>query len=292
MTTAAKHSAASLLAFLQSTFRLLPREGTRFNRLSLAAVVVGTLAAAPLLSGCPGPDWPKCENDDQCKENDGKEVNYVCVFGQCQRCGRDSDCGAGQRCNKKTYQCEAKCSSDAACGDGRRCEAGACLDGAREPAGAGVGEDCVETGDCQSGLKCSEGKCAEDDGTDATDTSDTTDNTDMSAECESDTTVQFAFNEAALTPEARETLNSFAMCLEKNEDWKLTIEGHADERGTDEYNMQLGEKRAGEVRKYLVNKGIPRSRLKTISYGEEKPKVNASNEDAWATNRRGRLVIQ
>ena len=245
---------------------------------------------AALLSACPGPDWPKCENDDQCKENDGKEVNYVCVFGQCQQCGRDADCAAGQRCNKKTYQCEAKCTNDAACGDGMRCEAGACLEGARAPAGAGVGEDCVETGDCQTGLVCTDGKCAEEQT--ATDGGDTDGNAWQSLTCTDDATVRFEFNEANLTPEARETLNAFAACLETNIKWTLTIEGHADERGTSEYNLQLGEKRAGEVRKYLANKGVAKSRLKTISYGEEQPQVDASNEEAWAQNRRGRLIIK
>ncbi len=72
---------------------------------------------------------------------------------------------------------------------------------------------------------------------------------------------------------------------------KVVIEGHCDERGTAEYNMALGQRRAQETKKYLVNLGIKESRIKTISYGEERPLDPGHNEDAWAKNRRAHFVV-
>ena len=71
----------------------------------------------------------------------------------------------------------------------------------------------------------------------------------------------------------------------------LTIEGHADERGTREYNLALGDRRANSVRDYLIALGIDPNRLTTISYGKERPSVLGSNEDSWAQNRRGVFVV-
>ncbi len=74
--------------------------------------------------------------------------------------------------------------------------------------------------------------------------------------------------------------------------WNVLIEGHCDERGTDEYNLALGERRAATVKEFFVNYGIDATRLSTVSYGEERPSVNGHNEDAWSQNRRAVLVIR
>jgi len=71
----------------------------------------------------------------------------------------------------------------------------------------------------------------------------------------------------------------------------LSIEGHCDERGTNEYNLALGDRRAKAVKDYLVSLGVPSSRIETISYGEEKPLCSAQNEDCWAKNRRAHFVL-
>jgi peptidoglycan-associated lipoprotein len=71
----------------------------------------------------------------------------------------------------------------------------------------------------------------------------------------------------------------------------VTIEGHCDERGTDEYNIALGERRANSAKRYLVNLGVDSSRLETVSYGEEKPVDSGHNEAAWKKNRRAHFVI-
>jgi len=103
--------------------------------------------------------------------------------------------------------------------------------------------------------------------------------------------VHFEFDSAVLTPEAQEILKTKAEWLQKNPNVKSTIEGHCDERGTLEYNLALGERRASSAKAFLVDLGIPASRLNTISYGEERPVDPGQNEAAWAKNRRGHFII-
>ncbi len=104
--------------------------------------------------------------------------------------------------------------------------------------------------------------------------------------------VFFATNKYDLSPEARATIEKQAQWLKEYPNINVTIEGHCDERGTEEYNLALGEKRAIAVRNYLVALGINASRLQTISYGKERPAVLGDNPAAWAQNRRGVLVVQ
>jgi peptidoglycan-associated lipoprotein len=103
--------------------------------------------------------------------------------------------------------------------------------------------------------------------------------------------VFFGFDRSDLTPEARATLDRQSAWLKQYPNVSVTIEGHADERGTREYNLALGERRSNAVKKYLVAQGINPARVKTISYGKERPAVLGSNEAAWAQNRRGVTVV-
>ena len=103
--------------------------------------------------------------------------------------------------------------------------------------------------------------------------------------------VPFDFDSATLLDEARVTLNAHAEILAQYDSLTVLIEGHCDERGTVEYNLALGERRANAVYNYLMNLGISASRLKTISYGKEFPKDPSHNEQAWAANRRGHFEI-
>jgi peptidoglycan-associated lipoprotein len=86
-------------------------------------------------------------------------------------------------------------------------------------------------------------------------------------------------------------LDGNAALLRQNATWIVTIEGHCDERGTAEYNLALGERRAGAALAYMVSLGIPASRLKTVSYGKEFPFDPAHDDSAWAKNRRAHFVI-
>ena len=99
-------------------------------------------------------------------------------------------------------------------------------------------------------------------------------------------TVYFDYDQSSLTSEAQATLDRQAAFLKASPSFRLVIEGHCDERGTREYNLALGDRRASAVRDYLVAKGINGSRLSTISYGKERPSVGGSNDTSYALNRR------
>jgi peptidoglycan-associated lipoprotein len=103
--------------------------------------------------------------------------------------------------------------------------------------------------------------------------------------------INFDYDKSNIRPDAREIMKVNADIFLKNKTSKITIEGHCDERGTSEYNMALGERRAQEAKKYLVNLGIDAARMKTISYGEERPLDPGQNEEAWAKNRRAHFVV-
>ena len=101
----------------------------------------------------------------------------------------------------------------------------------------------------------------------------------------------FEFDSIRLTPEAQEILTQKAAWLRKNPRARVTIEGHCDDRGTNEYNLALGEGRAQSARDFLVDLGIKESRLNAISYGEERPIAQGQDEETWARNRRAHFVI-
>ena len=100
----------------------------------------------------------------------------------------------------------------------------------------------------------------------------------------------FATNKSKLTTRSRDTLRNQATYLRKNKDLNVTIEGHADERGTREYNLALGERRANAAKDYLMTYGISGKRISVISYGKERPVNTASTPLAWSQNRRSVTV--
>jgi peptidoglycan-associated lipoprotein len=105
------------------------------------------------------------------------------------------------------------------------------------------------------------------------------------------TPVFFELDSSDLSPAAQKTLDADAGLLKKYPSWAITIEGHCDERGTAEYNLALGERRAIAARAYLVSLGIPADRLRTVSYGKEFPFEPGHDEGAWSKNRRAHFVI-
>ena len=104
-------------------------------------------------------------------------------------------------------------------------------------------------------------------------------------------TVFFDFDKSNLKAPARAKLDKTAEWLLSNPEMSIRIDGHCDERGTNEYNIALGERRAYSAKRYLVNQGVSSERLKTRSYGEERPVDPGHNEDAWAKNRRSEFKI-
>lgn len=103
--------------------------------------------------------------------------------------------------------------------------------------------------------------------------------------------VFFALNSSVLTGEAQANLDRQAAWLKANSSVSVVVEGHADERGTREYNLALGERRATAAKNYLVSVGVPASSVSTVSYGKERPAVVGSDDSAWSQNRRAVTVI-
>ena len=104
--------------------------------------------------------------------------------------------------------------------------------------------------------------------------------------------IYFEFDKSTLTPQAKETLVKKAKWLSTNKDVRVIIEGHCDKRGTNEYNLALGDRRAASTKTFLVDLGITPSRLTIISYGEERPLASGNSEEAWAKNRRAHFGIE
>ncbi len=104
--------------------------------------------------------------------------------------------------------------------------------------------------------------------------------------------IYFDFDSSELRPDTRMLLKEKADFLSRNSGLTVTVEGHCDERGTTEYNLALGERRAMAAKRYLQDLGIAEFRLNTISYGEERPAVQGNDESAWSKNRRAHFVIR
>lgn len=245
------------------------------------ALALGVASCAALFGACP-PTYPKCNSDTQC--SDQKEV---CVQGQCQQCATDAHCQQGFVCQATRCVPKPECTDNAACGAGRSCQAGKCVDNAADapcaadadcaaggrcknnrclPQGA-----CTEAADCGEGRGCEAGRCVA--------------ATETPTSCEL-SPVRFAFNEYSLGAEAQAQLKGVADCLQKA-GRPLTLEGHADERGTEEYNLQLSNRRAEAVRRYLSSLGI--KDLRAVGFGETQPANPGQTEEAFAENRRVEL---
>ncbi len=241
------------------------------------SMVAGLALVMTLMTGCPKP-YPNCDNDEACKEH-----NEVCVQGTCQECATDANCKEGFTCQaNKCVPKGPECTLDTQCGSGRICEAGKCApaqckgddqcNGGKCQNGRCLAPTnvCTSNTDCGEGQECQAGKCV----------------TAAPKQCNWDA-VRFGFNESTLTSEAQSRLSELADCIKTTKaTGKITLEGHADERGTEEYNLQLSNRRAAAVKRYLSDLGLPAASLASVGYGETRPVNPASNEEAWAQNRR------
>jgi len=102
--------------------------------------------------------------------------------------------------------------------------------------------------------------------------------------------IYFVFDKSTIEPEAREILKRLASLLGSNKNYSLVVEGHCDERGTVEYNLALGQRRADAAMKYLVDLGLDKESIKTITYGKERPLETGHDEEAWTKNRRAHFL--
>jgi peptidoglycan-associated lipoprotein len=242
------------------------------------ALILGS-ASAILLTACPPPKvYPNCDNDQQCQTEGRTEV---CVQGQCVECSTDAQCKQGYSCQNNRCVPPTECAPDRPCAGGQQCtpegKCVACVQDADCPNNGLCRENacvarpagyCTADGDCASGESCQNNQC-------------------VKPQCQLEP-IRFGFNDSSvssLAPDMRQRLDAEAQCL-KQGTGKVVLEGHADERGTDEYNLQLSERRAAAIKRYLTELGVPANRLQTVGFGENRPAEEGSTEEAYSANRR------
>lgn len=230
--------------------------------------LMGLLVLGAGLTGCK-PDYPKCEKDEHCRNSDKgqAEGKLYCVNGLCAECRKDGDCDEGEQCDNGS--CEAipgYCTSDDDCSGSQVCRDNRCGPECREDADCDEGfecrggtceeeRECTSDADCDSGQRCKEGSCVKDE--------------QQTMECDNLDSVYFDYDSSAIRSGARDTLEEHAECIQQ-QDVSVQIAGHTDERGSNEYNIALGERRAKSVYDYLKSLGVSTGNMSTVSYGEER----------------------
>jgi len=207
------------------------------------------------LTACPSkPKDGECKTGQDCLEQEG--YGKVCVEGRCQECGADGDCAAGFICRTNKCVPKPQCMADGDCGPGQEC----------------IGEKCVAK---PEPMPVEPMKPA------------------IPPECADATafTIRFDFDKATLRSESQASLQRLSDCLRQAPATRIVAEGHADERGTTQYNIALASRRAEAARKYLGDLGAQDARLETVSFGEERPLCTDSTEACWERNRRVEFLV-
>ncbi len=256
---------------------------TRFAR--AAALICGALML--LLTPACGPSYPDCATDEHCKDQ-----GQYCVNASCKQCRDDSNCGNACTICSTSYSCQrivGCCQSDADCSPGRcwkdpnnpgvtgtcggECKAGhpgsQCPDGQICQNGSCV-PFCTSDDTCPPGHKCLNGTC-------------------VMSQC-SLVPVYFDFNESSIRLDQEDRVRTNSECINAA-NYNVRVQGHCDERGSDEYNLALGQRRANTLVRAYKRFGV-KTGINTISYGEERPICNSSNESCWSQNRRAETAAQ
>jgi peptidoglycan-associated lipoprotein len=240
-----------------------------------ALTIALVLGAAALLAGCP-PKYPKCGKDEDCHKGE------FCVNGQCQQCREDKDCPGGQKCNKGRCEKSGECTKSEECPEGKACKDGKCV-------------PCESDNDCGPGAKCNKGKCLRP-GQCTTDADCPPNHECQNGRCVAPPspdqnqakctpeTVYFDFDEFVLTSDASQKLQNAASCIKQVPGRVIRLEGKTDPRGTEEYNLTLGDNRAQSVKRYLERLGVEGKRMRTLSKG--KLEATGMSEPGWAKDRR------
>jgi peptidoglycan-associated lipoprotein len=250
------------------------REEMPMRRILLLSLSVAALS----LAGCPSkPKNGECKTSDDCKDQQG--YGKVCVQGRCQECGADTDCQAGFVCKENKCAPRPECSLDSDCGAGRACQDGRCTAAPQPKA------ECDSDAQCGSGRACQSGRCVAAAPKQDPVTACTGHSASEAASGE-DNFVHFDFDKASIKAEDQAKLQKLAACLKQANVAGITVEGHCDQRGTADYNIQLGQRRAEAVRKYLANLGLSTSSIQATSYGKEKLLCEQDGDSCWARNRR------
>ncbi len=223
------------------------------RRVTILALTI----AAAALTACPSP--PKngeCKSSKDCEAQAG--YGKICIQGRCAECAADFDCKPGF-----------------VCGAGNTCQP---KPAPVEPVAPVSKAECSAAGDCGVGKDCQAGKCV-------------TAAVDAACADAGAFTVHFAFDRADVTAADGATLQKLAGCLSKSPAKRVKVDGHCDERGTTQYNLALGKKRAEAVKKYLADLGAGAG-VETNTYGKKQPLCRESNEDCWSKNRRAAFTIE
>jgi peptidoglycan-associated lipoprotein len=230
-----------------------------------ALLALATLASLAALSGCPAkPKSGECKSSKDCEGQEG--FGKVCVEGRCQECAADADCKSGFVCRTNKCVPKPECAKDADCGEGKKCQNDRCVAGGDEAAEAEKRRKAAE----EEAARNAAAKACGDAGA---------------------FTVRFGFDQSTLSGDAQGTLQKLADCLKKAPAKRVLVQGNCDERGTTQYNIALGARRAEAARKYLVDLGVG-AKVETVSFGKEKPVCSESTEECWAKNRRDEFQVE
>ena len=215
-----------------------------------------SIVGLAVLTACPSkPKNGECKTGQDCLEQEG--YGKVCVEGRCQECAADADCMAGFICRSNKCVPKPQCLADADCGPDQECVAEKCVAKPPPPPPAEPPKPAIPP------------ECA-----------------DSAA-----FTIRFDFDKSTLRADSQGTLQTLADCLRRAPASRVVIEGHCDDRGTTQYNIALGNRRAEAARKYLSDLGAA-VRLETVSYGEERPICTQATEDCWQRNRRADFQVE
>jgi peptidoglycan-associated lipoprotein len=222
-------------------------------RTPLALSIALSLA---LVSAC-GPDYPACDTDEDCHEAE------FCVDGQCQQCRSNTDCPTGQQCSDgRCDPIPGYCDAEHPCPAGQSCENNRCVAPTAET-------ECDGSNPCPAGQRCESGRCI------AASTGEPV--------CAL-ASVYFDYNSDALDERDRDALTENATCVRDRHATNVHVTGYADERGTEEYNMALGDRRARAAAHFLETLGLGSATLTISSMGEEA--ATGTDEAAWQHDRR------
>lgn len=235
------------------------------------------------------PQYPNCKSDDHCRVD--SHLGDVCVNGTCQECLEDIQCTASKGddfyCN--AGRCDARpeevstCAISDDCTEGYACQKGICVE-------ALTSRTCEQDLDCDAATACIAGTCQERSAIDATLASSEHCRAFKASSVDQAQLVNFAFNNHELSQETITYLQNAAECLKDRPTLQIVLEGHCDERGTQEYNLALGEKRANTVKGYLRNLGVATARIQTRTLGENKPRCLQPTEECYSQNRRVEFI--
>jgi peptidoglycan-associated lipoprotein len=249
---------------------------------------IALVCFALALAACPGRvQYPECKTDGDCADH-----GQVCINGFCKECRDDSNCASRPDrpvCRDAICVAKSQCAKNEDCGPGMKCAQDRCV------------PECESDADCAGGARCSQGRCVAQERCNA-DADCPRGKACVDRVCKSQEEakrvgdcnlkpVYFGYDDATLSPDARKALDDEFQCVRRLQFRRLVIAGHTDERGTTEYNLALGERRASAVKGYLSSLGVGADRMRTLSYGSERPVCTEHEESCWSQNRRAHMVV-